>query len=163
MTEIPSQTRREMIETAGRLYQLLGLPRSTGQIYGLLFFSAVALSLDDMVDLLGISKASASTGTRQLLGWGALRQVWIPGQRRDYFVVVADLGSVIRASLNDFVKPRLTSAQKRFTQMRTGLDHEFQQGILNREEYKLCAERLKALSKLHRRISSLTPLAQRFF
>lgn len=86
-----SKTRREIIEAGGRLCQLLGLPRSTGQIYGLLYLSAKPLSLDDMVDLLGISKASASCGTRQLASLCAIRPVWMPGDRRDYFQSVADL------------------------------------------------------------------------
>jgi DNA-binding transcriptional regulator GbsR (MarR family) len=112
---------------------------------------------------LGISKASAITGARQLLSWGALRQVWVPGERRDFFVIVADLGSVVRTSFNDFVKPRLTSSQRRFEQMRAGLDEEFKLGRLTREEYKICSERLKNLCKLQRKISSLAPLAQKFF
>ncbi|MHB8521265.1 MAG: GbsR/MarR family transcriptional regulator [Limisphaerales bacterium] len=163
MTEIRSKARRDMVEASGRLYQLLGLPRSTGQIYGLLYFSAVPLSLDDLADLLGISKASASTGTRQLVSWGALRQVWVPGQRRDYFEIVPNLGAVIRASFDDFLKPRLTSTQKRFEQMKASLDEEFRLGILTGEEYKLCSERLKHLCHLQRKIQSVTPLVRRFF
>ncbi|MBU6401287.1 MAG: hypothetical protein KGS61_13305 [Verrucomicrobia bacterium] len=152
-----------MVETSGRLYQLLGLPRSTGQIYGLLYFSVPPLSLDDLVDQLGISKASASMGVRQLLSWGALRQVWVPGQRRDFYEIVPDLGAVVRASFNDFVRPRLVSSQQRFDRMKDGLDAEYRAGLLTREEYRICSARLKHLSKIQRRISSLTPLVQRFF
>ena len=109
MTPIHSRTRLEFIETAGNICRRLGLPRSLGQIYGLLFFSAKPLSLDDIVQRLGISKASASTGTRQLAAWGAVRQVWVQGERRDFFEVVPDLGGMVRSVYRDFFKPRLTS------------------------------------------------------
>src|ERR1043166_2383342 len=75
----------DMVEAIGRLFQGFGLPRSTGQIYGLLYLSKKPLSLDDLVELLSISKGSASTGTRHLASWGAIRQVWVPGDRRDFF------------------------------------------------------------------------------
>ena len=72
-----------MVEVTARLCQRLGLPRSSGQIFGLLYLSTQALSLDEIAEALEISKASVSTGTRQLLGWHAIRQVWKPGDRKD--------------------------------------------------------------------------------
>lgn len=143
--------------------QLLGLPRSTGQIYGLLYLSIKPLSLDDIVEMLGISKASASTGTRQLASWGALRQVWVPGDRRDYFEVVADLGSLIRGSYVNFVKPRLASSQKRLDSMLAGLEEEQQQGALTAEEYRHYAERLKNLSRIQKKMQTLMPFAEKLF
>jgi DNA-binding transcriptional regulator GbsR (MarR family) len=76
---VDSKARREMVESAGTLFQTLNLPRSTGQIYGLLYLSACPLSLADICEMLAMSKGSASTGTRHLCSWGAIRQVWVPG------------------------------------------------------------------------------------
>ena len=58
-----SRTRRDLVEATGRLWQLFSLPRSTGQIYGLLYLSPSAMSLDEIARQLSVSKASASTGT----------------------------------------------------------------------------------------------------
>ncbi|NJR43396.1 MAG: hypothetical protein HC767_12780 [Akkermansiaceae bacterium] len=58
--------------------RVLGLPRSIGEIYGLLFISQAPLSLDDLVQRLKISKGSASQGLRMLKGLGAVREVEIP-------------------------------------------------------------------------------------
>ena len=80
-----SKVRLEMIEACGRLCQLLGLPRTTGQIYGLLYLALEPLSLNDIAIFLQISKGSASNGTRQLASWGAIKGVWIQGDRRDYY------------------------------------------------------------------------------
>ena len=163
MTTILSKTRREMIEAGGRICQLLGLPRSTGQIFGLLYLSPKPLSLDDMAALLGISKASASIGTRQLASWGAVRQVWVPGERRDYFEAVADFGQLLRGSYSDFIRPRLLSSQKRLEGMAASLDEEKQQGILTEEEYQLCAERVRNLVDLQKKLLDLAPLAEQAF
>ena len=160
---VRSKIRLEMIDAGGRLCQLLGLPRSTGQIYGLLYLSLRPLSLDDVVELLGISKASASLGTRQLLSWGAVRQVWIPGNRRDHFEVVADLGNLVRGSYHNFLKPRLASSRQRLDTMASALDAELAQGVISPGEHKLCSERLEKLVRLQKKMQRLTPLAEKFF
>ncbi len=156
-----SKTRRDLIEAGGRLYQILGLPRSTGQIYGLLYLSTKPLSLDDMVTMLGISKASASTGTRLLTSWGAIRQVWIPGDRRDYFEAAAEVGKLIKGCFTDRIKPRLASTQNRLELMTDSLDNELEQGVLTSAEHKICVDRLKSLARLQKKILQLAPLAEK--
>lgn len=56
-----------MIEVSARVCQFLGIRRSTGQIYGLLYLSPKPLTLDEIAESLGISRGSVSTGTRLLL------------------------------------------------------------------------------------------------
>lgn len=93
-----SPAQLELVELAARLAQRLGLTRSTGQIYGLLFVSPRPLSLDDIAEHLSLSKTSASTGTRQLAGFNLIRQVWLPGERRDHFEARTDLREVLRTN-----------------------------------------------------------------
>jgi DNA-binding transcriptional regulator GbsR (MarR family) len=156
-----SKTRLEMIEAGGRLCQLLGMPRSTGQIYGLLYLWPKPLPLDDIAELLGISKASVSLGTRQLLSWKAIRQVWVQGERRDHFEIEPDLGCLLRAGFTDFLKPRLTSSQQRIARMSSILEEEKAQGTLTREEYKLCSDRLKNFVRIQKKLKMLAPIAAR--
>jgi DNA-binding transcriptional regulator GbsR (MarR family) len=165
MTQLAANTltraRRDMIDAGGRLYQILGLPRSAGQIYGLLYLSTKPLSLDDLVELLGISKGSASTGTRQLTSWGAIRQVWIPGDRRDYFEIIAEVGKLIRGCFTDRIQPRLASSQNRLELMAHTLDQELEQGLLTAEEHKVCVNRLRNLARLQKKLLRLAPLAEK--
>ena len=95
---LSSKAKQDMVEMGGRISQILGFPRSTGQIFGLLYFSSNPLSLGDICDMLGISKASTSIGARQLAAWGAIRKVWIPGERRDYYEAVDDLVQLFKGS-----------------------------------------------------------------
>jgi DNA-binding transcriptional regulator GbsR (MarR family) len=150
-----------MVDACGRLAQMLGLPRSTGQIYGLLYLSLQPLSLDDMVEQLGICKASASMGTRQLLAWGAIKQVWVPGNRREFFEVVADLGRLVHGVYENLAKPRLASSKRRLEELDQLLEQDRSQGLVSAEEYALFSERIKGLDQVHRKFQGLIPLVER--
>ena len=54
------------------IVQLFGVPKSVGQIYGLLYASPVPLSFSDIVERLDISKGSASQGLQLLRSLGAI-------------------------------------------------------------------------------------------
>lgn len=55
--------------------QLFGIPKSVGQIYGLLYASSRPLGFWDMVERLGISKGSVSYGMQLLRDLGAVNEV----------------------------------------------------------------------------------------
>jgi HTH-type transcriptional regulator, glycine betaine synthesis regulator len=158
-----SRTRLEMIDACGRIGQVFGLPRSLGQIYGLLYLAPNPLSLDAIAELLGISKGSASTGTRQLAAWRGIRQVWVPGERRDHFEVEADLGNLLRSGFSDFLKPKLVSSQKRLQGLADTLHDDLTRGLVTREEYKVCAERLRKFALVQRKLQTLAPFAEKLF
>ena len=150
-----------MVEACGGMFQLLGLSRSAGQIYGLLYLSDKPLSLDDMVKLLSISKGSASMGTRLLANWGVVRQVWVPGDRRDHYEALADLGQLLRASYAEFVKPRLNNSEQRLARLFEELERDAERGALSAREFKFCAERLRVLLRFQEKVQSIGPLAEK--
>jgi HTH-type transcriptional regulator, glycine betaine synthesis regulator len=55
--------------------QVFGVPKSLGQIYGLLYATPEPLSFSDIVERLEISKGSASQGLQLLRSLGAIRVV----------------------------------------------------------------------------------------
>lgn len=157
-----SKTRLDLIEAAGRLCQMVGMPRSTGQIYGLLYLSPRAVTLDEIADLLEISKASASTGTRQLLAVHAIRQVWKPGDRKDYFESVPELREVLRSIYQSFFRPKLSKSRGRIDLLLETLEQEKKSGVIDREEYQFCRERLVQMSSLQGKVEKVLPLAEKF-
>ena len=159
---VQSKAWQEMVEVGGRICQVLGLPRSTGQIFGLLYFSAEPLTLNKMSAMLGISKGSTSTGTRQLAAWGAIRKVWVPGERRDYYEVVEDLGQLIRGSYNNLIKPRIQSSKDRLTALKVNLKDDIKSGAIPFEKKEMLEERIKTLEKVHKRLFQFLPLAEKF-
>lgn len=99
--------RRKFIERAGHTTQSLGVGRVIGQIFAHVYFSREPQTLDDLTRVLGISKGSASTAVRQLEQWGALRRVWVRGDRKDYYEANTELGNIVRRALFDTVARRI--------------------------------------------------------
>ncbi len=65
---------RECVDFFAEVVQLFGVPKSVGQIYGLLFASSLPLSFSDIVERLEISKGSASQGLQLLRSLGAINE-----------------------------------------------------------------------------------------
>lgn len=101
------ELRQQFIETAGHAAQSLGFGRILGQIYAHIFFSTTPQSLDDLTKQLSISKGSASMTVRQLEQWGALRRVWIKGDRKDYYETTDEFGKIIRKAFLELVGQKL--------------------------------------------------------
>ncbi|MCW5556725.1 MAG: hypothetical protein KIT22_02610 [Verrucomicrobiae bacterium] len=161
MTATLSPTRLEFIEVAGRVCQTAGLPRSVGQVYGLLYLSPAPLNLDDIASRLSLSKASVSTGTRQLASWQAIRQVWVPGDRRDHFEAVGDLTEVLRAVYARFFTPQFAKSERKLDNLLASLNAERRDGAISREEHQFCRERLDHLARLQSRIRKILPLVEK--
>lgn len=155
------KSRREMVMAGGRLSQILGYPKSVGQIYGFLFFSTEPQSLDDIAGKLAMSKASVSNGVRQLLGWGVVRQVWVQGDRREFVEIVEDVSTLFRAGYSDFVKPRVSSSKRRIGQIGNDLDQEFKSGEMTAEEHELALNRFEKLKKIQGRVERVVPMLEK--
>lgn len=78
------------IERMGMLTEEDGLPRIAGRIFGLLLVTPGDLSLDEMAERLGVSKASVSNDARRLEAKGLLERRTHPGDRRDYYTIAPD-------------------------------------------------------------------------
>lgn len=78
------------IEAVALHLQGQGVPRTTGRVFGLLLLRDDPISLDELTEDLGISKASASTGARYLERLGLIERVPRPGARRDFYQLVDD-------------------------------------------------------------------------
>lgn len=139
----------------------MGLPRSLGQIYGLLYLSPQPLSLDDIADGLQISKASVSTGSRQLAAWGAVRQVWVPGARRDYFEAVPEIGRILRDLYENLFKARLNASKQRFEQMLAEIETADHENALTAVERQHVENRLRSLARLQGRIQSVSSVLEK--
>ncbi|MFN8378520.1 MAG: helix-turn-helix domain-containing protein [Anaerolineae bacterium] len=86
-----------MLDGLGQLANYFGFSKVTGQIYGALLLSTRPLCLDDMVELLNISKANASMTMRTLENMGMVREVWVRGSngRRKYYEAEANFWKII--------------------------------------------------------------------
>ena len=76
------------VEEVGLMFELVGLPRMSGRIFGWLLISNPAQqSHGELAEVLQASKGSISTMTRLLIQIGLIERVSLPGERRDYFQI----------------------------------------------------------------------------
>lgn len=97
--------------------RVLGLPRSIGEIYGLLFISQNALSLDDLVQRLHISKGSASQGLRTLKSLGAVRETDGGVDRRTYYQPAVELKRLVGGFIREQIRPHLESGKSKISRL----------------------------------------------
>ena len=97
--------------------RVLGLPRSIGEIYGLLFVSQTGLSLDDLVLRLRISKGSASQGLRALKSLGAVRETDGGAERRTYYEPAIELKRLAGGFIREQIRPHLENGKTKIDRL----------------------------------------------
>lgn len=110
----------EVIAVFVDLVTLLGLPKSVGEIYGLLFAAAQPLTFIEIEQKLALSKGSVSQGLRTLREVGAVREAEEPNvgpahedrklpPRVARWLAVIELRKIIGSLLRDRLTPHLQS------------------------------------------------------
>ena len=132
-----------------------GLAKSIGQIYGLLFCRDESLSMGEIMELLEISKGSASQGLRALKHLGAVSSVFAPRDRRERFVAEIRLRKLVGGFLREQADPHLVKGVGRLKQITDLLNDakdldSRKRGILRHE----------ILLGWHRQMSRLLPLVK---
>jgi DNA-binding transcriptional regulator GbsR (MarR family) len=70
---------------------LWGISPTMAEIHGLLYITGAALSMDDIMARLGISRGNVSMNLSKLAEWGLVRRVHKRGDRRDYYESLSDV------------------------------------------------------------------------
>lgn len=151
-----SELERQIIDLFVDGTRVLGMPRSIGEIYGLLYVSRTPLSLDDLVSRLGISKGSASQGLRTLKGLGAVREVQVDGVRRTHYEAAVDLKRLAGGFIREQVRPHLDSGQLKVAHLQEAVAIED-----DPEDREFYEERVVKLESWMKRGRMLLPLMQK--
>lgn len=139
----------ESIDFFVRLMSLLGLPRSVGEIYGLLYFNPEALTMDQVASRLEISIGSASQGLKTLRSLKAVKTSYVKGDRRDHYLAESEFRRLFSTFLNDEILPHLESAKDRIKRMEQEMPMETSEHF---EFYNIRIEKLKRLTKASGRL-----------
>ena len=109
--------RREIIELSARVALALGLPRSVGQLFGFVFGSARPVSFDEVIKYLGMSAGSASQGLRMLRRMGAVRTVYVFGDRRDFYVPELSLKKLLSGYVMEALLFQLAGTSEKLNEL----------------------------------------------
>jgi DNA-binding transcriptional regulator GbsR (MarR family) len=134
-----SELEVEAIEMFINFLKLIGLPKSVGEIYGLLFVASRPLAMDEIMARLGLSLGAASQGLKLLRSLGAVRVVYERGNRRDHYVADLELSRFATVFIKEELQPRIETALQRVERMEGSLDE------LAPEERRTTEERIDRL------------------
>jgi DNA-binding transcriptional regulator GbsR (MarR family) len=84
-------TRDEFISQWGAMGGAWGINRTMAQVHALLMTSNQALTTDEVMADLKISRGNAHQNLRELAGWGLVRSVVRKGERKEYFEAEKDV------------------------------------------------------------------------
>ena len=147
---------REVIALFVNGVRVLGLPKSIGEIYGLLFISPDPLALDVIVIKLEISKGSVSQGLRFLRNLGAVKLVYVSGDRRDHFTAEAELKKLANGFIRGELNPNLESATLRLDELKAMAKNH------NSPNSDFFQERIKRIGNWRRRGGMLSKIVNKF-
>lgn len=156
MASALSELEKEIVDIFVRIAGVLNLPRSVGELYGVLFVSPEPMCIDDLMRKLKISKGSTSQGLKILRSFGAVNPVYVPGDRRDFFAAEAELRKIAAGFVKEQVYPYLENGKERMGRI---------EGLLANEapgKQEFVAERVKRLQGWQKRANALLPFALNF-
>ncbi len=146
---IESELEIESIDFFVRMMSIMGLPRSVGEIYGLLYFSEIPLSMDDISNRLSISMGSTSQGLKTLRSLKAIRTSYIQGDRKDHYIAETEFRRLFSNFIKEDILPHFDSATDRITRMESNISSNLGE---KKEFYTTRIEKLKRLTKAGRRL-----------
>jgi len=85
------QVEEDFVGLWRRMSALWGISPTMAEIHGLLYITGAALSMDDIMARLNISRSNVSMNLTKLVEWGLVRPVHKRGDRRDYYESLSDV------------------------------------------------------------------------
>ncbi len=95
-----------------------GINRTMAQVHALLLVTADPLSQDDLMEQLNISRGNANMNIRELIDWGLVDRVIVPGERKEFFTAEKDIWKVSRLIIKERKKRELDPMLKLLDQLK---------------------------------------------
>jgi DNA-binding transcriptional regulator GbsR (MarR family) len=85
------EAKNKFVQTWGALGSQWGINKTMAQIHALLMVSSEAISIEEIMEELQISRGNASMNIRALMDWGIVYKEYKAGERREFFTAEKDL------------------------------------------------------------------------
>lgn len=89
-----AEAQDKFIQAWGTLGSSWGINRTMAQVHALLLISPEALSAEDLMEQLNISRGNANMNVRALIDWGLVSKELRPGERKEFFRAEKDIWKV---------------------------------------------------------------------
>lgn len=88
------EAKETLVQAWGTLGSSWGVSRTMAQVHALLMVSPEALSTEEVMEQLKISRGNANMNLRDLTDWGIVQKINRSGERRDFYVAEKDIWKV---------------------------------------------------------------------
>jgi DNA-binding transcriptional regulator GbsR (MarR family) len=112
-----TEAKAQFISSWGAFGTHWGINRTMAQIHALLLVSADPLTQDDIMEQLNISRGNVNMNTRDLIDWGLVERVLIPGERKEFFSAEKDIWKVATQIIKERKKRELDPMLKLLGQL----------------------------------------------
>ncbi|MFB9077465.1 GbsR/MarR family transcriptional regulator [Flavobacterium procerum] len=85
------EAKNKFVQTWGALGSQWGINKTMAQIHALLMVSSDAVSMEEIMEELQISRGNASMNLRALMDWGIVYKEFKAGERKEFFTAEKDL------------------------------------------------------------------------
>lgn len=114
-----AEAKLKFIEAWGKLGSEWGINRTMAQVHALLLISPEALTTEDIMEQLSISRGNANMTLRDLIGWGLVEKQHKPGERKEYFFAEKDTWAIARQVAQERKKRELDPVLKILNELTT--------------------------------------------
>jgi DNA-binding transcriptional regulator GbsR (MarR family) len=112
-----AEAKQQFISSWGAFGTQWGINRTMAQIHALLLVSVDPLTQDEIMEELSISRGNVNMNIRELIGWGLVDRVIIPGERKEYFTAEKYIWKVATQIIKERKKRELDPMIKLLTQL----------------------------------------------
>ena len=112
-----TEAKKQFISSWGAFGTHWGINKTMAQIHALLMISAEPVTQDDLMDQLSISRGNVNMNIRDLINWGLVDRVIIPGERKEYFTAEKDIWKVATQIIKERKKRELEPMLKLLDQL----------------------------------------------
>ena len=102
-----TEAKQQFISNWGAYGTHWGINRTMAQIHALLMVSPDPITQDEVMEELNISRGNVNMNIRELINWGLVERVIVPGERKEYFVAEKDIWKVVRLIVKERKKREL--------------------------------------------------------
>ena len=101
------EARQQFISSWGAFGTHWGINRTMAQIHALLLICSDPITQDDIMEELNISRGNTNMNIRELINWGLVERVILPGERKEFFLAEKDIWIVVKQIVKERKKREL--------------------------------------------------------
>ena len=114
-----NEAKAQFIQTWGKLGSEWGINRTMAQVHAILLISPKAMSAEEIMNELSISRGNANMNIRDLINWNLVHKELVPGDRKEYFTAEKDIWEVARRIIKERKKREMEPVLKVINQLKT--------------------------------------------